>query len=443
MGKKSKRRGGNRSQTSHQTRTRGISTVNTRDEFQQIERAVKSLFEDSYAMICKALLFSQGRVKLSKIISLLEANKDMLVKNHPDYYRTTNICAYEKIANLEVRRRNFQAVIPIYKFCDSIVIESHVLMTDKLYLLFCLALMVTGKKDSYLATEAALKNVHDIHSVDELDPSKPHLHSIKAHLASLGPHWHMFLVELRRTKKWDEALDLTNKFGRYIEESKYCGLSFMLAVTYLERYRVEARKRPKDERNKMTASLYKYIFSKINESCEKEETDEVFQQPFMILVLAQWAYLNHHGSGELGLSCKDAAIDLVLQYMEALYAQNAAMMSCIGCLQKSTTADPLLVCSGCRAVCYCCIDHQRSSWEKELDMGVGIGHKMLCPLHKAFRKMKLAYEGNKGNVDGYVARFQNECERFLSDNLGLKDLCFPQEFVDEHGMQSMHHNAKW
>ena len=72
-------------------------------------------------------------------------------------------------------------------------------------------------------------------------------------------------------KKWDEALDFTNKFGGYIEESKSFSSAFMQAVTYIERYRVEARKRPKDKRNWMSVSLYKHIFCKICENIVKRK----------------------------------------------------------------------------------------------------------------------------------------------------------------------------
>lgn len=407
------------------------------DKFERIERATRALFDDTKDLKNNDL-FSQAYAKLLKIVSLLEANKDMLMKNHAHFYRSTNVYAYEKIAYLEVRRRNFQAVIPIHEFCDSIG-DSFGYMTDQLYVLYSLALMVTGKKDSYQASEAALKIAQHVYS-NTPDPNKPQLHpdevdfaSLKSYrdsMADLGVYWNCFLVELRRKKKWDEALDLTNKFGMYIEESKYCSSSFLYAVTYLERYRVEARKRPKGKRNWMSVSLYKHIHSKINERCQQERKGEVLVQPYMPLLLAQWTYLHHHGSTEQSLT--DTAIDLVGKYITSQQVELSAMMRCIECRQKSTTSDPLLICSGCRAVCYCCIDHQRSSWKKELDTGVGIGHKLLCPLYKALRKAKFAYEGNKDNRDEYVARFRNECESFLSDSLGLRDLCFPQEFVDEY-----------
>ena len=398
-------------------------------------------------MLKKALFF-QAHAKLSKIVSLLEANKDMLMKNHVDYYTTRNVEVYEKLAELEVRRRNFQAVISIHDFCDSIDGDFGV-MTDKLYVLYCLALMVTGKKDSYQATEAALKYTHFIYSNENRsDPNYPQLHPDKAHLASLGSskqylysnreslailglYWHMFLVELHRMRKWDEALDLTNQFGGYIEEATSFASEFMQAATYIERYRVEARKRPKDERNKMSVSLYKYITAKITDGTEKAQikaqTGDSCVLLYITLIFAQWNYLNHQGTKEQRAEEKESSITLVEKYIEA-NCELKAMHLCLGCISSETK----LVCSGCRVACYCCIDHQRSSWRKELEMGVGIGHKILCPLYKAYHKYHNARRSHGKNIHEYYLRFRRECEKFLSDGLGLRDLCFSQDFVDKN-----------
>lgn len=434
MGKKSKRRGGNKNQTKNQTRPGGGSTANKRDEFERIERAVKSLYEDSCDMN-RQCLYSQAHEKLTQVASLLDANKGMFMKNHPVYYKQTNVYAYEKIANVEVRRRNFQAVIPIYDFCDSIFT-----ITDKLYSLYCLALMVTGKKDWYEASEVALKYAQYTFSVHQSGPSQHDLYPRKAHLASLGLHWNYFLVELRRMRKWDEALDFTNKFGIYIEESKFFASDFLHVASYIERYRVEARKRPKDDRNKMSVSLYTYIYAKIGDGCAKVETRKVYSYPYLALIYAQWMYLNHQGTSEKTVKDRETAIFLVEEYIKT-QDEGLVMHNCLGCDQKSTTSNPLLVCSGCRFVCYCNLEHQRSSWRKDLHWGVGIGHKELCPLYKAYRKYKNARRSHGKNIVEYHLRFQRECEKFLSDGLGLKDLCFSQDFVDKNGEEFR--SAKW
>ena len=398
-------------------------------------RAVNAL-EDKCSAFFHNYMRSEAQEKLSKIASLLEANKDMLKMNDHYYYITKNAHVHEKIADLEVKRRNFQAVIPIYEIC-----VSNFFVSDKLYLLYCLALMVTGKKDSYQATEAALKYAQYAFSASQCDPRKPHLHSGKdqlhspgpsnhVNLARLGVYWHMFLTELRRMRKWDEALDFTNRFGSYIEncETKLFASEFLYVATYIERYRVEARKRQRDERNKMSVSLYKRIFAKLTDGYAKVENDEVHSNTNTILLYALWSYLNHLRQGLLE---KQTAIFLVEEYIKKQYEGTVTNL-CLGCEQRTTSSGVGLVCSGCRVACYCCIDHQRSSWKKDLHSGVGIGHKVLCPLFKAYHKYKNARKSRGKNSDEYHSRFRRECEKFLSDGLGLKDLCFSEDFVDEN-----------
>ena len=324
---------------------------------------------------------------------------------------------------METFRRNFQAVIPIPDFCESMVM----MMTDKLYLLYCLALMVTGKKNSYQASNAALECVSN---------------STRARFKTLGIYWHMFLIELRRKRKWDEALDFTNKFGSNIEETKLFSSPFMLAMTYIERYRVEARKTPKDKRNLMSVSLYKYISLLVSEGYDQTKKGLFHTHENHQLLIAQWMYLNHHGSSKIFNNFREYAIQLVEYYVRnKIYMGIHEMELCLGCRQKTESSNPGLVCSGCRVACYCSHEHQRSSWKKELDWGVGIGHKMLCPLHKALRKCREAHERCIYDTRKYNLRLKKECEKFLTDSLGLKDLCFPQEFVDEYG--EAFGNAKW
>lgn len=83
----------------------------------------------------------------------------MLLKNHADYYRATNVHILKRLPNWGVRRRNYEDIVHSYEFCDSITSRRVGIMTDGLYVLHCLALMVTGKKDSYQASKAALEYV--------------------------------------------------------------------------------------------------------------------------------------------------------------------------------------------------------------------------------------------------------------------------------------------
>jgi hypothetical protein len=120
-------------------------------------------------------------------------------------------------------------------------------------------------------------------------------------------------------------------------------------------------------------------------------------------------------------------LDVILRYMEA--------NSCF-CCATIVPESSALVCGGCRAACFCSLEHQRSSWKKDVK-GQGIGHKMLCPLLKTYRKYKYAKRARKGNEKEYLLRFERECEIFFSKSLGLEDLCFPREFIDQNheGMQ--------
>ena len=158
---------------------------------------------------------------------------------------------------------------------------------------------------------------------------------------------------------------------------------------------------------------------------------KALRHPYKMLLHAQWIYLNHQGTTEQNVKELHTAIFLVGNYIKAQY-EDTVMYHCLGCEQKSTPSNSFLVCSGCRVACFCCIDHQRSSWKKELHWGVGIGHKILCPLYKAYHKCKNAEENRRENIDEYYSRFRRECEKFLSDGLGLRDLCFSRDFVDKN-----------
>ena len=102
---------------------------------------------------------------------------------------------------------------------------------------------------------------------------------------------------------------------------------------------------------------------------------------------------------------------------------------CYTCGQVVTPTEVQYVCSGCRVACYCSIEHQRMTWKKEAMRGMRIGHEILCPLYKAYRKLAHARESrDKEKESRMKRRFDRECVRFLADGLGLKDKCFPCEY---------------
>ena len=61
------------------------------------------------------------------------------------------------------------------------------------------------------------------------------------------------------------------------------------------------------------------------------------------------------------------------------------------------------------------------TWKKDAIRGMRIGHEILCPLMKAYRKWKLASKKSNERALKLRRRFESECLYFLSDGLGLKD----------------------
>ena len=103
--------------------------------------------------------------------------------------------------------------------------------------------------------------------------------------------------------------------------------------------------------------------------------------------------------------------------------------NCFTCHQAGTATEVQLVCSACRLACYCSLDHQRMTWKKDAVQGMRIGHEILCPLMKAYRKWKLVSKKGGERALKVRRRFDRECLYFLSDGLGLKDKCFREEDV--------------
>ena len=69
------------------------------------------------------------------------------------------------------------------------------------------------------------------------------------------------------------------------------------------------------------------------------------------------------------------------------------------------------------------------TWKKGAIIGMRIGHEILCPLWKAYRKWKLASENGNERATKLRRRLGRECLYFLSHGLGLKDKCFEEKDV--------------
>ena len=171
-------------------------------------------------------------------------------------------------------------------------------------------------------------------------------------------------------------------------------------------------------------------------SVQAEYPVEKFGFNTYYMVLAQWYYLTHTLAADKSAQEESItrAINFVDQFLYSsifateggLYMPKMKQDCCYTCGQTATSTEVQYICSGCRVACYCSIDHQRNTWKKEAVRGMRIGHEILCPLYKAYRKYKLASE--VALLTYSYTCLDRECVRFLEYGLGLKNKCFPYEY---------------
>lgn len=408
--------------------------------------------------LAETYLYSAAHCNYSKALSIIKSEKKMLLKNHFEFYHRAYSLQYINTMMLYCTERRFEEMIDLYTKapfeCEdeeaAVTVATAVRTLD-----YNLALMVTGKLD---ASQAALA-LHDFTFTKE-------------GISLIKGIWQPYIFEFCRLKKWDEALDLNNRVGYDLDScTQVCNSHFIRVMIYVERYRVEALKRPKSQRNKMSVSLYKYISMEMYNAMKNINISP--HSYYMCLLYSQWVYLNRNGTSTseavlkghrklrgksssnshvkfcdkcreetsisestlLCNSCQENELSRILgkslaNYVDEILPIHVTSNSCSCCLAKLPD-ESALVCSGCRVACFCSLDHQRSSWKKDM-RGLGIGHKMLCPLLKAHRKYNDAKRIQKDNVREYLLRFDRECENFFSKTLGLEDLCFSKEFVDQN-----------
>ena len=242
---------------------------------------------------------------------------------------------------------------------------------------------------------------------------------------------------LRNMKEYDSAIDLGEKLylSTFENSREFVGLigdvgdliTFENAVTHLERYRAEYhRQTGKVSRNN---SLDKVLGAYIKIGDEPKEALAPRREAYFMMI-AQRDYLCHQvDDKDLFSQLCNNAVRYVETYLETIWHYER---HCFTCRQKGTATEVQLVCSGCRVACYCSLDHQRMTWKMDAIGGMRIGHEILCPLMKAYRKWKLA--SKKGNEKALKLRrrFDGECLYFLSHGLGLKDKCFPEKDVHKY-----------
>ncbi|GFH56025.1 predicted protein [Chaetoceros tenuissimus] len=219
---------------------------------------------------------------------------------------------------------------------------------------------------------------------------------------------------------WEKCTALPNKL-MFISK-------LLLAKSYLELHRGEICQPDSTETYHRFHEM-KALFDNMEEEHPIHDND--FSEYF--LVLAQWYYLTHKlDEGETNENLVIASG--CLKHFLGTSLGNSIFLSeskgaCSTCCQAVTPTEVQYVCSGCRVACYCSIDHQRMTWKKEAVKGMRIGHEILCPLYKTYRKFSQARKNkDKEKESRMKKRFDRECIRFLADGLGLKNKCVPCEY---------------
>lgn len=198
-----------------------------------------------------------------------------------------------------------------------------------------------------------------------------------------------------------------------------------LVETYLDQYVVEYSTR-KDYRDHFTPKLLKALREQSGNTSQKDLS--IDRRRFWML--AQLYYIFYQ---------VDKATFFFERYLQTVYNPD----QCKTCGQRATESEVKLVCSGCRAACYCSLEHQRMTWKKDFGLGVQIGHKQLCPVMKAYRKWNTAALNGEDKAVRLRRRLDRECLYFLSHVIGLKDkrVQFEFEFLDSEGKSLYKHTT--
>ncbi|GFH43664.1 predicted protein [Chaetoceros tenuissimus] len=236
---------------------------------------------------------------------------------------------------------------------------------------------------------------------------------------------------LRSLKEYDAAIALGEKLERLTENCERVTsdnsiadvVTFVNAVTHLERYRIEYHQQVHKDFSKYFLVLVQELFDKFDDISGK---NVICQRDAYFMMIAQREYLCHQiDDKQLSSQLCSNAIEYVETYLERAWHHER---HCFTCHEKRTTTEAL-VCSGCRVACYCSLDHQRMTWKKDAIQGMRIGHEILCPLWKAFRKWKLVSKKGNERAMKLRNRLDRECLYFLSHGLGLKGKCFEEKNV--------------
>ncbi|GFH61921.1 predicted protein [Chaetoceros tenuissimus] len=245
----------------------------------------------------------------------------------------------------------------------------------------------------------------------------------------------------RAHKQFDAAIRLEMKFGPLMRRTTLKS-KLSLALTYLEQYRLEFHQR---------AQMRKKDFSTMNSLIVPLLKEYPIKKNFCFeycLVVAQWYYLTHTllGHTETRNKLNDAASTWIAACLPISTPIEITPFRCLGeekcytCTQAVTPTEVQYVCSGCRVACYCSVDHQRMTWKQEAVDGMRIGHEILCPLYKAYRKYTNARDANDKEKELTMGRrLGRECRKFLEYGLGLKNKRFRSDEVDRECINYLEH----
>ena len=366
-------------------------------------REAKKLMDGAYFDGWEGL-YSKAVKQMRVGIQLLESKKELMVYTK-DEHASTNL----SLMTFEYERKNFKAAIDCYNLVmggsKHKTCSPHLRGTISLYYQLIM-LRLYGK-------ECQVSDF--VHCISRQGNRITNIICMEA------------IVAFRAQKQFDSAIGLEKACGSMIWSPLESKLS--LALTYLEQYRLDFHRRPQMRRKDFST------MDSLITSLQVEYPIQYYTRFEYCLVLAQWHYLTQTLSDNK--ETRERLIDATPEMVEAILRSGSPLPqhsklsedSCYTCGQAATSTEVQFVCSGCRVACYCSIDHQRMTWKNEAWKGTCIGHEILCPLYKAYRKCKEARESrDKEKESRMKRRFDRECVRFLADGLGLKDKCFPCEY---------------
>ncbi|GFH55981.1 predicted protein [Chaetoceros tenuissimus] len=382
-------------------------------EAEKIIRESNKLLDEALNDERRERLYSKAANQYREVIQLLDSKKELLV-----YTRDQQLEAYLSLMNVEYRRQNYKAALDCY----------HYFMANSRHL----SSRYRGFVNLFHQLSMLRLNGQESKIADFIN-----FISQEGEIASL-----VFIEAIfafRAHKMYDAAIKLEITCGPLMRKPLESKLS--LAMTYLEYYRIEFHKRS-DIRKKDFFTMNSLITSMMEEYPVESNVSAEY-----MLVLAQWYYLTHtlavdKSKKEKTITSAFSAFGMFL-YSIVVPDERCTKIKqdkCYTCGQAVTPTEVQYVCSGCRVACYCSIDHQRATWKKEAVSGMRIGHEILCPLYKTFRKHLFQKESE--DIDNakelrIFFHLERECLKFLEYGLGLKNKCFPCEYrkLDDEGKE--------